>query len=283
MSMHVRPTHVLNAAIAIFVVIAVGAMRSPLRAAAPQAPGQPQRTVADGVYTDAQRTRGQQIYATECSDCHSADLTGGDNAPSLSGFEFVAAWKGTTVGELFEKVRTMPPTSPGKLSPQQSADVLAYILSKNNFRAGASELAGDVAALKSIQFEGGQASAAAIPEPNRSVLDGVYTDEQSKRGQATYAEACATCHAAGLTGADVVPALAGADFLGKWTGATAGELFERIRTTMPQASPGSLSPQQYVDVIALIFNKNRFPAGRTPLDPDAAALRMIRIETSKKK
>jgi mono/diheme cytochrome c family protein len=200
----------------------------------------------------------------------------------LAGYEFVAAWKGTTAGDLFEKIGTMPPTGPGKLSPQQSADVLAYILGRNNFRAGQTELVGDVATLKSIQFEGGQAPVA-TPEPDRSVLEGVYTEEQSRRGQVVYTEACATCHAAALTGADVVPALVGPDFLGKWTGATAGELFERIRTTMPQTSPGSLSPQQYADVLALIFNKNRFPAGRKPLDGDYAALRMIRIETSKKR
>ena len=283
MSMKARPTQVVIAALAIFVVVAAAAMRSPVRAAAPQTPGQPPRSVADGVYTDAQKTRGQQIYTAECSDCHAADLTGGDNAPSLAGFEFVAAWKDTSVGELFEKVRTMPPTSPGKLSPQQSADVLAYIISRNNFRAGPTELPGDVAALKSIGFGGGQASAAAALEPNRSVLDGVYTEEQSKRGQGVYADACASCHAATLTGADVVPALVGADFLGKWTGATASELFERIRSTMPQTSPGSLNPQQYADILALIFNQNRFPAGRTPLDGDPAGLRMIRIETSKKR
>jgi mono/diheme cytochrome c family protein len=119
-------------------------------------------------------------------------------------------------------------------------------------------------------------------EPGRSVLQGVYTEEQRKRGQEVYADACASCHAAALTGADVVPALVGPDFLGKWTGATAGELFERIRSTMPQDSPGSLSPQQYADVVALIFNKNKFPAGKIPLPDDDAALRTIRIETSKK-
>lgn len=121
------------------------------------------------------------------------------------------------------------------------------------------------------------------PEPDRSVLQGVYTEEQRKRGQGVYADACASCHAAALTGTDVVPALVGPDFLRKWTGATAGELFEQIRSTMPQDSPGSLTPQQYADVVALIFNKNRFPAGRTPLPDDYAALRMIRIETSKKR
>ena len=127
-----------------------------------------------------------------------------------------------------------------------------------------------------------QRAATDDPEPDRSVLQGVYTEEQRKRGQGVYADACANCHAAALTGADVVPALVGPDFLGKWAGATAGELFEQIRSTMPQDSPGSLSPQQYADVVALIFNRNKFPAGRTPLPDDDAALRMIRIETSKK-
>ncbi len=283
MSMNVRPTHGLVTVLAIFVVVAVAAVRSPVRAAEGQTPGQPRRSVSDGIYTDAQRTRGQAIYAAECADCHAADLTGGDNAPSLTGYEFVAAWKGTTAGDLFEKVRTMPPTSPGKLNPQQSADVLAYIISKNNFPAGQTELVGDLAALKSIQFEGGPSPVAPGPEPDRSVLEGVYTEEQSRRGQSIYADACASCHAAALTGADVVPALVGPEFLGKWTGATAGELFERIRSTMPQTSPGSLSPEQYADVLAHIFNKNRFPAGRAPLAGDYAALRMIRIETSKKR
>jgi len=282
MPKRVRPPLLLSAAFVIFLVAAFASVRSPVRAAAPQTPGQGQKSVADGVYTDAQRTRGQQIYTTECADCHGADLNGSDTAPSLSGVEFVGAWKGTTVDELFEKIRTMPPTSPGKLSPPQSADVLAFVISRNNFPAGPTELAADVAALKGIRFEGAQGAAADVPAPNRSVLDGVYTEEQNRRGQAIYANSCASCHSASLAGADVVPALVGADFLGKWTGATAGELFERIRTTMPQASPGSLSPQEYADIVAHIFNRNRFPAGRAPLDGDLAALRMIRIETSKR-
>jgi len=280
MNMVVRPSQLLKTALGIFILAAVAAVRSPVRVAASQASGQPQRSVADGVYTDAQRTRGQQVYAAECADCHGADLAGSDNAPSLSGFEFAGAWQGATLGELFEKVATMPPTSPGKLNPQQSVDVLAFIISRNNFPAGQAELAADAAALKMIHFDG--AKAADVPVPNRSVLDGVYTDEQNRRGQTAYATACASCHAATLAGGDVVPALAGSDFLAKWTGATAAELLERISSTMPQASPGSLSPQQYVDIVAHIFNRNRFPAGRTPLDADPAVLRMIRIETSKR-
>jgi len=128
----------------------------------------------------------------------------------------------------------------------------------------------------------GEQRSSGDPQADRSVLQGVYTEEQRKRGQGVYADACASCHAAELAGADVVPALVGPDFLRKWTGATAGELFEQIRSTMPQDSPGSLSPQQYADVLALIFNKNKFPAGKIPLPDDDAALGMIRIETSKK-
>ena len=40
-----------------------------------------------------------------------------------------------------------------------------------------------------------QRSATDDPEPDRSVLQGVYTEEQRKRGQGVYADACASCHA----------------------------------------------------------------------------------------
>ena len=153
MHIPVRPRHVLNAALSIFLVAAIAAMRSPVGAAAPQAAAQPQRSVAEGMYTQAQRTRGQQIFAAECADCHGADLTGSDTAPSLSGLEFAGAWKGASLGELFEKIGTMPPTSPGKLNPQQSADVLSFVISRNSFPAGQAELPRDLAALKGIRFE----------------------------------------------------------------------------------------------------------------------------------
>lgn len=282
-----RPAQVLTAALGSFALFVVASIDSPIRAAGPQA--SPQRSVADGVYSAEQSGRGQQIYTNTCATCHGKDLAGGatlaGDVPSLAGAEFVAAWNGTTADELFEKIRgSMPPTGPGTLSAQQYADVLAFIFSKNNFPAGQTDLAADAAALKTIRFEGGKVTAAAAgPEPDRSVLDGVYVDDQTKRGQGIYTEACASCHAAALTGGDVVPALVGQEFLSKWTGATAGELFERIRTTMPQGNPGSLSPQQYADVIAYIFNRNKFPAGRKALDGDPAALRMIRIEASKKR
>jgi mono/diheme cytochrome c family protein len=116
----------------------------------------------------------------------------------------------------------------------------------------------------------------------RSVWDGVYTEEQSKRGERAYGDSCANCHTADLTGSQVVPALVGADFVTKWNGSMVGDLFELVRTTMPQDGPGSLSPAQYADVLAFMLNKNKFPGGNTELPADFEGLKTIRIEPAKK-
>ena len=47
----------------------------------------------------------------------------------------------------------MPLDSPGKLSRQQNADVIAFILKANTWPAGATELAPDLGALKQIRIE----------------------------------------------------------------------------------------------------------------------------------
>jgi len=114
-----------------------------------------------------------------------------------------------------------------------------------------------------------------------TVWSGVYTEEQSKRGERVYADSCTSCHAAELAGGQVVPALVGDDFLNKWTGAMVGDLFEQIRMTMPQDAPGSLTADQYADVLAYILNKNKFPAGQKELKADSEAIKAIRIESKK--
>jgi len=117
---------------------------------------------------------------------------------------------------------------------------------------------------------------------DRSIWDGVYTEEQSKRGERVYADTCANCHAPDLTGGQVVPALTGDEFLNKWNGTTAGDLFDQIRMTMPQDNPGTLTSRQYADVLAYIFKRNKFPAGRNDLEADLDTLNAIRLERSRK-
>jgi cytochrome c len=115
----------------------------------------------------------------------------------------------------------------------------------------------------------------------RSVWDGVYSDAQAKRGQELYREQCAGCHLESLGGADMAPALAGDSFRTQWNDLLVADLFDRIRISMPQDTPASLSRQAYVDIVAHILKANNFPAGDTDLDHDIAALKQIKILTKR--
>ena len=117
----------------------------------------------------------------------------------------------------------------------------------------------------------------------RSVWDGVYTQEQSRRGEAFYGRECGKCHGSDLSGADEVPALSGGAFLSNWDGLTVGDLSERVRITMPPNKQGVLSRQQIVDILSYLLNANGFPAGKTELDPKTELLKQIRIEGTKPK
>src|SRR5215212_9003351 len=50
------------------------------------------RTVQDGVFTDAQATRGQTLYVQQCSSCHGTKLQG-VSGPPLQGELFVSHWQ----------------------------------------------------------------------------------------------------------------------------------------------------------------------------------------------
>ena len=121
---------------------------------------------------------------------------------------------------------------------------------------------------------------ALVAQTTRTVWDGVYTEDQSRRGATLYTKECASCHGAQLTGGESAPALTGDGFMSNWSGQTAGDLFERLRQSMPQDDPGRLSRQQDADVLAFLFNANGFPAGKTELDRQPEALKLIKI-TSK--
>src|SRR5438876_9989453 len=71
-----------------------------------------------------------------------------------------------------------------------------------------------------------------------SILDGIYTDDQAKRGEKVYTESCATCHGDKLEGTSAGgPTLSGKDFINGWKTMTAGELFEKISMDMPSNAP----------------------------------------------
>ena len=120
----------------------------------------PPRSVWDGVYTDAQAGKGQQLYNQHCMVCHGGSLTGGEQAPPLAGGEFLANWNGLTVGDLFDRIRTsMPLNNPQSLNRETNAAILSYILNVNRFPAGQAELPSRSEMLKLIRLEAEQPSA----------------------------------------------------------------------------------------------------------------------------
>ena len=118
--------------------------------------------------------------------------------------------------------------------------------------------------------------------PAHSVWDGVYSDDQAKRGGTVYATECASCHGDLLTGGEMAPPLVGGEFMANWEGLTAWDLFARIRKTMPQNKPGKLTLAENADVLAYIFRFNEFPSGKDELGTKTESLSQIKIESKKK-
>jgi mono/diheme cytochrome c family protein len=112
------------------------------------------KSVNEGVYSEAQAKRGDAIYKEQCAACHGDNLEGTGPMPPLAGADFLANWQGKPVSDVFEKTQTsMPATAPGSMSPEQTADVVAYMLSVGKYPTGAAELAAKVDDLKQITID----------------------------------------------------------------------------------------------------------------------------------
>jgi mono/diheme cytochrome c family protein len=81
---------------------------------------------------------------------------------------------------------------------------------------------------------------------------------------ATFTNVCSTCHGRNE--------FSGPIFALTWRAEPLGALFEHVSTNMPQDRPGSLSPQQYIDVVAYILQLNGLQPGNRELAPDMAQL-----------
>jgi mono/diheme cytochrome c family protein len=112
------------------------------------------RSVNEGVYTADQAKKGEALYKEQCAACHGDNLEGSGPMPPLAGKDFLANWTGKTVGDLYEKTQTtMPATAPGTLTPEQAADVVAFLLSKDNYPTGSAALEGKTEPLLQIKIE----------------------------------------------------------------------------------------------------------------------------------
>ena len=110
-------------------------------------------------------------------------------------------------------------------------------------------------------------------QTEKSQWDGVYTDAQAHRGDLSYTQYCLVCHGSDLMGGEAAPPLIGGAFQSNWNELSLGDLFERIRISMPLNAPSSLSRQQYADILSYILAKSGYPSGKTELPTQTEALK----------
>lgn len=119
----------------------------------PFAVAQSDDSIWSGVFTTEQAARGAADFSTNCASCHSVDLRGNSNTPSLLGMSFMFIWENRSLNELYTKMRgEMPSDRPGSLSTQTYEDLLAYLLQSNQFPAGENELKAGAGALDKINI-----------------------------------------------------------------------------------------------------------------------------------
>ena len=117
-------------------------------------------------------------------------------------------------------------------------------------------------------------------QQTKSQWDGVYTQDQAKRGEGFYAQDARPATDR-IWPAATAPGLTGGEFSSNWNDLSLGELFERMRISMPQNAPGSLSRQQNADILAFVLFKSNFPAGATELPTQTEMLNGIKFVASK--
>jgi polar amino acid transport system substrate-binding protein len=93
----------------------------------------------------------------------------------------------------------------------------------------------------------------------------LYTSPQAKAGRSVYLKHCLKCHGRDLQGT-LAPAVAGTSFLqtAQRNGWTLYIMRYLVVNTMPLHEPGTLSPEQYANVLAYLLASSCYPAGDKP-------------------
>lgn len=104
----------------------------------------------------------------------------------------------------------------------------------------------------------------------KSTLAGVFSEAQATRGEAVYKATCIECH--------VPTDYQGEAFKSKFVGGTVFDMWDLIRSSMPQNNPGSLPDDQYTDVVAYLFKLNDLPSGAKDMPSQKDSLKAIKVE-----
>jgi S-disulfanyl-L-cysteine oxidoreductase SoxD len=122
-------------ALSIAMLLAGGALRA----------GQ-QPSAAPRVYTEAQASRGEALFKENCAFCHGGELGGTLSGPAIDANALSTRWLSRPLSDLVTYVQVfMPWNSPGGLTPQQNADIVAFMLKRAGFPSGAAELSENAA------------------------------------------------------------------------------------------------------------------------------------------
>src|SRR5215510_11547096 len=121
------------------------------------------------------------------------------------------------------------------------------------------------------------ANAAAQENKPKKIWDGIFTSVQARRGKAEFDQTCSRCHNLALIGSERGPAIKGATFLSHWDKGSLADLFVKIRDTMPEGGPGTLSEDIKIDILTYILQQNGFPEGVDTLKKDVSALEDVRL------
>lgn len=97
----------------------------------------------------------------------------------------------------------------------------------------------------------------------------MFTEAQAGAGKQLFSDKCALCHGPSLEGR-VGPALKGKMFLPATAGHTVADIFRIVTQNMPATSPGTLSHDEYVKIMAFLLQQNGYPSGSSELTFDAA-------------
>ena len=109
----------------------------------------------DGWFQPAQASAGHQTFNNYCAQCHSPELTGAAG-PALVGQSFLSQWSKKPLSDLYAyEHQNMPATNPGSVPADQLWKITAYILQKNGFPSGSTDVAANASRL--LQAQGARA------------------------------------------------------------------------------------------------------------------------------
>lgn len=112
--------------------------------------GSARAATTGGWYTKDQAERGQQDFNNYCAECHRPDLTGAAG-PALVGDAFLKQWSNKPLSDLYSFEHTnMPATNPGSLPDDTMWTITAFILQKNGFPAGSTDLSQQTGASRTL-------------------------------------------------------------------------------------------------------------------------------------